>query len=166
MKKYVFLPAILFCLTLGSVSAQNKPDKQLGIVKSEQNPTEVLLNSKNFEFIANTALPLGQPSKNLVGSNYSVTFTPEKIISNMPFYGRSYATIIGKDKGLRFKGAPAEFTIENRDDSLLARTVVVNEEDTYSILLVVGHAGFATMTISTNDRQTIDFQGEIVSIRD
>lgn len=159
MKALRILYTLVVLFIFGSTTAQNKTEKP-------HTSIETLLNSKNFEFIANTALPLGQPPKNLVGSNYSITFSPEMVISNMPFYGRSYATIIGKDKGLRFKGVPEDFIVEKRGKDYEVRTKVKSENDTYSLLLIVGNSGYATLSITTNDRQAIDFQGEVVSVRD
>lgn len=162
MKTRNILFAVLFCFILGGVNAQDKTAKAQLAPKAEQSKTEVLLNSKTFEFIANTMYPMGQSSKNLVGSDYSVTFSPEMIISNMPFYGRSYSAMaIGKDKGMRFKGAPEDFTVEKIRRGYEVKTTVKNDRDTFSLLLTVSDSGYATLSISTNNRETISYHGEV-----
>jgi|TARA_R110000823_G_scaffold52940_6_gene130848 uncharacterized protein DUF4251 len=160
MKALRILYTLVVLFIFGSTTAQNKTEKP-------HTSIETLLNSKNFEFIANTALPLGQPPKNLVGSNYSITFSPEMVISNMPFYGRSYSDMaLGRDKGMRFKGMPEIFTVKNENKGYVAETRVENENDIYTLLLTVSESGFATLTLKTNDRQTTTYEGEVVSIRE
>ncbi|CAM3293825.1 DUF4251 domain-containing protein [Aequorivita lipolytica] len=168
MKTTNILSVVLFCFIFGSVNAQDKKVKAQLANKAEQSEIDILLNSKSFEFIANTALPLGQPPRNLVGSNYSVTFSPDLIISNMPFYGRSYSTtmVSGRDKGMRFKDAPEIFTVEKQGKGFEVRAKVKNDNETYTVLLIVSASGYATLSITTNDRQIMDYQGEVVSIRE
>ncbi len=158
MKALRIFSAVVVFFIFGNVFAQNETEK-------EQTSIETLLNSKNFEFIANTAIPLSGPTKNLVGSNYSITFTPEMAISNMPFYGRAYSGMaLGRDKGMRFKGKPENFTIEKTGEYQVS-TTVNTENDTYEISLSVSDSGYATLTISSNDRGTISYQGEVVQIQ-
>lgn len=161
MKKYILLPAILFCIALGNVGAQNEALASKKVSNTEQTKVDALLESKDFEFVANTVLPLGQPPKNLVGSDYSVTFSPEMIVGNMPYYGRAYRTLIGRDKGMRFKGAPKNFSVDKKDKGFEINTTVEGENETYALLLTVSNSGFATLSITTNNRYTINYQGEI-----
>lgn len=157
MKALRILYTLVVLFIFGSTTAQNNTEKP-------HTSIETLLNSKNFEFIANTALPLGKPPKNLVGSNYSITFSPEMVISNMPFYGRAYSgMIMGRDKGMRFKGKPEDFIITSAKNGYNVTTTVKGETDIYVISISVGYSSFATLSISSNDRGTISFQGEIVN---
>lgn len=149
--------AVLFFLTIGSVAAQDTPERIQTSIKT-------LLNSKNFEFIANTAIPLSGPPKNLVGSNYSITFSPEMVISNMPFYGRAYSGMqLGRDKGMRFAGMPENFRVTNTKNGYEVNTQIKGENDTYIVSITMGNSGFATLSISSNDRSSISYQGEIIN---
>lgn len=163
MKTYKIIFAALFCFMLGSLNAQDKPAKAELSTTTAESEIGALLRSKNFEFIANTAIPLSGPTKNLVGSNYSITFSPEMVISNMPFYGRAYSGMtMGRDKGMRFKGKPENFTVINSKNGYEVTTSVKGENDTYVISITTGNSGFATLSISSNDRGTISYQGEII----
>lgn len=163
MKTYKIIFAALFCFMLGSLNAQDKPAKVELSTTTAESEIGALLRSKNFEFIANTAIPLSGPTKNLVGSNYSITFSPEMVISNMPFYGRAYSGMtMGRDKGMRFKGRAENFTVINSKNGYEVTTSVKGENDTYVISITTGNSGFATLSISSNDRGTISYQGEIV----
>ncbi len=163
MRTRNILFSALFCFILGSASAQEK-DIKTNTSQETKDTSNIgnLLNSKTFEFIANTAFPTIGAPKNLVGSNYSVTFSPEMIISNLPFYGRGYSGMaLGRDKGMRFQGKPENFTVEKNKEYQVNATVN-GESDTYSISISVSSSGFATLAISSNDRGIITYQGEIV----
>ena len=156
MKTQHILYFVLIFFSFGQVNSQGKTEKAKSSI-------ETLLNSKNFEFIANTAIPLTGAPKDLVGSNYSITFTPEKVISYMPFYGRAYSGMAyGRDKGMRFEGKPEDFIITNTGKGYEINANVKGENDTYIISIITGNSGFATLSISSNDRGTISYQGEIV----
>ncbi len=159
MKTYKMLSVFLIFLIFGQIHSQEETKKQISSI-------ETLLNSKNFEFIANTAIPLSGPTRNLVGSNYSITFTPKMVVSNMPFYGNAYSGMaLGRDKGMRFKGKPEDFNVVNTGKGFEASASDKGENDSYFISISVGNSGFATLSISSNDRATISYQGEIVQVQ-
>lgn len=163
MKKHIFLFGALFSLLLGNLQAQVKTEKTQPSVKTEQSRIETLLNSKNFEFIAKTMFPTGGTPKNLVGSGYSLSFSPEIIISHLPFYGRAYSGMATKrDKGMRFKGKPEGFTIEKKKEYQVNTSV--NDGGTFEISLSVSDSGNATLSISSNNRETIRYQGEVIAL--
>lgn len=168
MKFTTFAMAALFYFTLSYASAQDRnlaeSTDQDSIMPNTGRIAE-LLDSKTFEFIANSVYPLEGTPKNLVGSGYSVSFSPEMIISNLPFYGRAYAGMAtGRDQGMRFKGAPENFTINENNDYELKATVN-GESDTYSISMSISVSGYAKLSISSSDRATITYQGEVVAPR-
>ena len=166
MKTHSLLFAALLCFSLGSVSAQEKDlksDSATMEIDTDTGRIAGLLNSKSFEFVANTVFPIGDTPKNLVGNGYSVSFTPEMIISNLPYYGRGYTGMtLGRDKGMRFEGAPENFIISGEKDYEVS-AVVNGDTDTYTISMSVSISGYATLSISSDDRGTITYQGEIVS---
>ena len=166
MKKHILIFAALFSFGFASVQAQDKISKNKLSISTEQNSIEALLNSKNFEFIANTAYPTGGTSKNLVGSDYAIIFSPKMVKSHLPFYGRAYSGMnMSKDKGMRFNGKPQDFKIENNDKGYHVQTKVEDANDTFSISISVSNSGYATLTISSNNRGTISYYGEIISAK-
>lgn len=163
MKTYTLLLALLLCFGLGNVFAQETDKKSEQPIETDISRIEGVLQSQNFEFIANTMYPLSGSPKNLVGSGYSVTFSPENIISNLPFYGRAYSgMIMGKDKGMRFQGKPEDFKFEKQKEYEIS--TLVNDGDIYKLFLSVGKSGYATLSISSNNRGTITYRGEVVKV--
>lgn len=164
MKTKEILIGILFCFFFANVSAQEKSIKANTNQKiAEDGRVASLLNSKTFEFIATTVYPLSGSPKNIAGSGYSVRFSPEMIISNLPFFGRAYsAAAMRKDRGMRFQGKPEIFKIEKNKEYQI--NTLLKDGDTYELSLSVSNSGYARLTINTNDRGTISYQGEIVNI--
>lgn len=164
--KRILLFTALFCFVLGSISAQEKDIKANTIQETNETSNIArMLNSGTFEFIANTAFPISGTPKNLVGSGYSVTFSPKEIVSNLPFYGRAYSGMaLGRDNGMRFQGKPENFTIVNNKEYQV-NTTVNDDGNVYVIALSVSDSGYASLSISSNDRGTISYQGEISSFK-
>lgn len=167
MKIHKILFSALFLFILGDAIAQETSTKaKANIEKAQTGRIEQLLDSKNFEFIANTVYPSGGPSKNLVGSEYSITFTPEMVISNLPFYGRAHSGIaMAQDTGMRFKGKPEMLGVEKNAKGFEIISKVQDENDNFSISMSVSKSGYATLTIRSNNRGSISYHGEVVDIK-
>ncbi len=128
--------------------------------------TEVLLTSRAFVFVGTTALPLGLAPVDLGSNTNSMTFTPELIQSDMPYYGTGYSGMaLGRDTGMRFSGKPEGFTVVKGKKGHEVEMAVKGETETYSISLSVGLNGTAVLSISSNNRGTIAYQGEIRALK-
>lgn len=148
----------LFC---GNISAQIQKDKPANqVIVSD--PVKTLLDSKNFEFLANTMLPMGQASKNLVGSEYSVRFSQEMIVSDLPFYGVAHRGMgVGLDKGMRFQGRPTDFSVQDSEKGYQINASVKTDDDRFDISMHVSKSGYATLTIESKNRESISYDGEV-----
>ncbi len=162
MKTQRILFAFVFCFLIGNVSVQVKDIKSHTNKESlESSKIEALLHSKTFEFVANSVYPTSGPRKKLSSSIYTVSFTPEMIISNLPFYGRAYSgAAMNPDKGMGFEGKPENFHIEKKKNYRV--NLVVSDGDNYKLSLSVNNSGHATLIISSGDRGTISYRGEII----
>jgi hypothetical protein len=159
------LVIVLFLLFLGSsVFSQEKTKKQLKEERKleKQKQTALLVDSKDFVFIADKALPQGYKTIDLTTNPNYVKFQPDFIKSEMPFFGRAYSgSGYGGDGGLDFEGKPEEFSIEKGKNSYNIKAVVKGRNDTYTLSLSVFFEGSASLTINSNKRSTISYNGEI-----
>lgn len=167
MKAQVFMVLSTFLL-FGNAIAQKTGKKELKIVKKEmraeavQDKMDALIMSKEFEFIANIALPLGMAPKNLVGNNYSIRFTANEIVSDLPYFGTVRSGItFGRDKGMRFKGVPTNFEIEHPAKKYIVTAKVETDDGIFNISMIVSNSGYATLAISSRNKDTISYQGEV-----
>lgn len=166
MKTRISVLVMLFAIIAISGFAQAKSRKQ---IKEEakiekQKQTEALVNSKTFVFNARMALPTGYKSVNLTTGGYNVKFSPELIDSYLPFYGKAYSGVgYGGDAGMKFSGKPEAFTVAKSKKNYTVNATVKGEKDTYRISLSVGFEGSATLSITSNNRSFISYNGEIIA---
>lgn len=156
---------LLLILSLATVNGfpQEKSGRVNDIVKEPGKPaqTEALISSRQFVFEARTALPAGGSPIDLTTNRNFVKFQPDVIESYMPFFGRAYSGAGYGEQGLHFKGQPEEFIIERNRKNHLITTVVKDEYDSFRLFLTVSPNGNATLAISSNNRETMRYRGEI-----
>lgn len=164
MKKKITILAALF-LFVGSICfAQEKTKKQIKEEKKIETmkQIEALVNSKEFVFVGRTAFPTGYKTVNLTTNTNYVKYHPNKIESYMPFYGKAYSGVgYGGDQGLKFEGAPEEYTITKEKKNYRVVAKVKGNNDTFKLSLTVGFEGNASLTITSNNRSSISYNGEI-----
>ena len=161
MKQYIIYSLLFICFHSSYVNAQNKEELPTNVDKTNKT-LDALMISKTFEFMAITAYPLSQSPKNLSGSNYSISFTPTEISSHLPFYGTGHGGMaLKRDKGFRFKGTPKDFIVKQTERGYEVSALVTDENDVFSISLSVSNSRTATLSISTNNRSSMSFFGEV-----
>lgn len=164
-KRIIGVILCLFVVTVGY--SQEKTRKQLRteskIEKGKQ--ISVLVDAKEFVFVANRAFPQGFRSIDLTTNTNFIEFKPAFIKSEMPFFGRGYSGIgFGGDKGLKFEGKPSEFSIVKTKKTYELNATVRGEGDVFRITLSILFEGSATLSIYSNNRSAITYYGEIFKI--
>lgn len=149
-------------------NAQEKSKKQLKTeAKMEkQKQVALLVNSKEFVFNPTSVSPQGGANINLNDLSYEVEFHPDLIKSYLPFFGRAYAGVgYGGDNGMEFDGNPSVYTIEKTKKAYLIKVDVRGKHDFYSLMLSVYFEGNAHLVISSNNRSSISYDGDIAAIQ-
>lgn len=172
MKNKVSVFLLLFALILNAGFSQEKSKRELRKEQKEkekiekEKQTEALIEAKSFMFIAKRALPTGARSIDLTGDNYSVTFQTDLIESILPFFGRAFAGAgYGNDNGMRFKGEPKTFTLNKAKKNYVIEAVVSDKNETYNLTLTVSFQGSASLFITSNNRSSISYQGQLEPIK-
>jgi hypothetical protein len=156
--------SIILALYFSAGFAQEKTKKQTKAERKveKQKQVEAMMDARTFVFTARTAIPQGYKTVNLNTNMYNVSFAPENIISYLPYYGRAYSGIgYGNDSGLKFEGKPEEFTITKGKKNFTAKAVVKGERDLFTLMLTVSFEGSASLSVSSNNRSTISYNGVI-----
>jgi hypothetical protein len=120
-----------------------------------------LIDSKTFVFRADRAIPTGYRSVDLTTNPNFVNFSPEKIVSAMPYFGKAYTSHYSGDTGLKFEGQPESYTVEKKKKNYEIEAKVKTTNDFFTINLSVSFEGSSSMSISSNNRTTISYNGEI-----
>jgi len=141
-----------------NTTKKSKDEKRL----EKQKEIEAMVNAKEFVFVARTALPSGMKSVNLTTNTNYVKFQPDLIDSYMPYFGKAYSGIgYGGDTGLKFKDKPEVFDVVKKKKAYQIDVTVKTSNDLFRLSLSVGFEGSTSMSVVSNNRSTISYQGEI-----
>jgi hypothetical protein len=163
--KTIIIQLVLVML-LGSFATEaqisgRKAEKEKKRMEREKE-VAAMIESKSFVFKGNRAIPSSYKSMDLTTNPNFVRFSPDLIVSEMPFFGRAYSVAYGgSDSGLKFEGKPEIYTIEKKKKSYEVEAKVKGTEDSYIIHLNISLEGSSTMSISSNNRTSISYNGEI-----
>ena len=137
----------------GSVIAQ---DLEKGKLKE-------LVQNKNFVFKAQTASPMSGTIRQLTGE-YDVRVIGDSIVSFLPYFGRAYtAPMPGQSGGIQFTSTGFAYKTKERKKGGWEITILPkNAGDVRQMFLTVSEKGYATLQVTTNNRQPISFSGYIV----
>lgn len=164
--KNIFL-VLLLSLIVTISFAQEKTRKQLKEARKieKQKQTEILVISKEFVFVARNASPQGFRNIDLTTNINYIKFQPDFIKSEMPFFGTAYSGVAYRgDGGLNFEGKPQEYTIRKEKKAYQIKAIVKGQYDVYTMYLSVFFDSSASLSINSNNRSTISYNGEISAI--
>lgn len=158
------LTLTFFFLTLTTVMAQKKTNKQLkNEAKLEkQKQISLMVDSKEFVFHPISVTPQTGRNLNINDGSYSMEFHPDLIKSYLPFFGRGFSgTPYGGGNGMDFEGVPSEYTIKKTKKSYSITIKVKTSSENYSIALNVFFEGNAFLTVNSNNSSSISYNGTI-----
>jgi hypothetical protein len=164
MIQKVSISAILVFLLIANCFAQEKSKKEL---KEEskieyQKQIEALIGNKEFVFKANTASPIGFKPVGLTPNTYYVRFQPDLVVSFMPYYGKAYGNMgYNNDSVLNFEEIPEDFTSSKDKKSYQVKVKVRSEGNSYTLIITIRFDGVTSLSISSNNRSNIVFDGYI-----
>lgn len=166
--RIVYVIAFLFAvISFARLEAQEKTKKQLKEEKKleKQNQIALLVASKEFVFNVQRVVPQGGRTFNPT-TLYSVEFKPELINSHLPYIGRGFGGIgYGGDEGMIFEGKPSVYTVEKTKKGYQVKAEVQGKNDTFSMMLTVYFDGNGYLTINSNNRSPISYDGDIEALK-
>ncbi|WP_269225375.1 DUF4251 domain-containing protein [Flavobacterium eburneipallidum] len=166
IQKLSILSVLVSFLFLSKGMAQELTKKELKQKArvEKQKQTQLLIDSKEFVFITNMATPQSGRLINLT-EDYSIEFNVDSIKSELPFFGRGFSGIgYGGDNGLRFKGKAENYQVEKTKKATIIKAGVKGQQDYFTLMLSIYDNGSAYLFVSSNNRSTISFNGEIKAV--
>lgn len=162
---FVPIVTLLFALFIFTnvVEAQEKSKKQLKEEQKleKQKQIALLVESKEFVFVPERVIPQSGNAM-ILTSEYSVVFHADSINSFLPFFGRGFSGIgYGGDQGMIFEGKPTLFQVEKTKKGYQIKAEVRGKTDFYTMILSVYSDGNAYLTINSNNRSSISYDGDI-----
>lgn len=164
MKKLVIL--VVLVLAVVTVHAQeskkqSKKEKRAEKEAKQIEQTTSLLESKNYAFRATQALPSSGRSVNLDGS-FSLRVKNDMVNCYLPFYGRAYSGGYGGGEGpFNFSLPMKNYNLEKVKKGYEVKFDVENKNDRIKFHLKVGNTGSSSLIVTSTNRQSISYHGNL-----
>lgn len=143
----------LFFLTLAWLAQAQQTDPE---------KLQVAVDSKTFVFEGRQAT--GMRGRMIqMDPGYTLKVSPEKVVGDLPFFGRSYQGTPGStDGGLKFDFSEFDYTVKPRKKGGWDITIEPTEQnDIRSIFLTVQKSGNASLRITSNSKEGMNYSGII-----
>lgn len=159
LKTTLLLLLIAIVALPATVSAQNKKAEKKALVKS-------LVEGKNFVFKAQTALPTTGITRQLT-TDFDLRVTKDTIVSNLPYFGRAYSAPVNPAQGpLQFTSTDFLYTMADRKKGGWDIMITPKDvQDPRQMALSITESGYASLTVTSTNRQPISFNGYITTKR-
>jgi len=142
-------------ITFAQESKQDKIEAQAAALKT-------LVESKNFVFVPQSVTPLTGRTRQLT-SYYDLMISKDTITSNLPYFGRAYtAPINPEDAGISFTSTDFEYyATPGKKGGWVIVIKFKNQTQAREMNLTIFDNGRADLVVSSNNRQSISFSGDI-----
>jgi len=128
----------------------------------EKDPVSLqnMIESKNFVFKARTAFPQSGSSQ-LLTSQYDLTFTGDKLVSFLPFFGRAYSVSPADDGGIKFTSTNFNYTTKKTKKGWSITITPKDANGVQQLFLDISTSGYANLQVNSANRQNISFAGVV-----
>lgn len=161
MKTLVTAFFLSFSILIGYAQEKSKQQIKEEQKLAKQKAIDALVESKEYEFVADMAYPQGTRSISLTTNPNFLRFQKDTIHCEMPFFGRAFSVGYGGDGGLDFKGAIKDYSIKKGKKNYTIKASVKSNTESYDIFLTVYFEGSANLSISSTNRISISYRGII-----
>lgn len=128
-----------------------------------------MISDGNFVFTVQSINPTGGRTMQAT-STYTMRAEEGTYEANLPYFGRAYTAPYGSGGGIRFEGEPEDREIEKDPSKRTTRLIfsigdveISNEQ--YRVTLEISASGYGTLTVNSQNRQTISYYGKISGIQ-
>lgn len=145
--------------------------------QTDKTTTAKIVEAKTYTFVARSATPLNVQDISAVMSRmpggmqggtiqlnetyYEVKVTPDSVIAFLPYYGRSFTAPINQTEG-GVKFTSTKFEYKSTKGRKRGWDIVLSPKDgkeNYRLSLNIGDEGYATLSLNSNEKQSITYQG-------
>lgn len=131
-------------------------------LQAQDKNVTVLVESKNYVFIAESAHPLSGQFRQLT-SEYDLRVLGDSIVAFLPYFGRAYAAPVDPSQGgIQFTSTDVEYSQQSRKKG--GWNISIKPKDTRDVrqmTLFIRQNGNASLQVTSNNRQAISFNGRI-----
>lgn len=167
MNRILILSLLLIALVF-SAKAQNSKKEAKEKLKQDQYQQVIdLIDSENYEFIGRKAYPQKGPQIDLTTNPNFMRIENKNASADMPYFGRAFNVgYSGSDGGIKFDGPMESYDIQRNDKKrrLTIKYKVKGADDNYTCTLTISGLQSASLSVSSNKRQVISYNGFVKTI--
>ena len=138
-----------------------KADKQAEKTAAIKN----MVDSQSYVFKAQSAMPMSGRTRQLT-SDYDLKVTRDRIVSYLPYFGRAYTAPIDPSQGgIQFTSKDFDYTVTPRKKG--GWDVLIKPKDyrdVQQMSLNITENGYASLQVTSTNRQAISFSGYVTAI--
>lgn len=162
--KFSFVIMLFACGTViaGQKSDSKKADRKLKKVEAFEEMVELVKN-KPIEFVAERAYPSGYRNVDLFSNPNHLRIDNDNADIAMPYFGRAYQVTPGERGGFYTESEIEDMKLEVNEKKRKVKMdfVLRNKNDLYTCSLEVFGSGSATLSIISNNRNSISYNGSV-----
>ena len=162
--KRIILVSILNVFFFSGVLAQTPQSRSERRAERQENriqEVQTMLENKSFVFSPTHAMPLGGGSIHL-SHTFEAEIRGDSIFSYLPFFGVAYrAEYGGRDIPFSFSLPLEKYNMTKDDKGYQINLEVKNKMDYISYMFHISELGYATLSITSTNRQAISFYGRV-----
>ncbi|TRX64261.1 DUF4251 domain-containing protein [Carboxylicivirga sp. M1479] len=131
--------------------------------------TKKLVDSKQFIFVPDRAFPQGGRSIDLTTNYGFVKIMDSETEGDMPFFGRGFSVPYGGGEGIKFDKTSIEneeIEINEKKMRLTYSFEARGDNDTYRISMDISYGGSTSVSVTSNNRSHISYNGSISKIEE
>jgi hypothetical protein len=124
-----------------------------------------LIDSQEFSFLVQIVQPLHGPTRHMTTDLYTLEITRDKIISDLPYFGRAYTAPMDPTQSvLQFTSNKFSYTITPRKkDGWIVLIKPKDNQDVQQLQLTIGSDGYTILQVILTSRDGISFNGVITA---
>jgi hypothetical protein len=161
--KALTMIVLLFTAVLSYPQNTSKGELKKQKETNEFNNTAQLIDSMQYEFIADYALPQSGSSISLFSNPNFLKIEGDSVSCYMPFFGIAYKVSFNESGGFHFYGKHNEYTqtINKKKHKIEIEFIAKEKSDRLHFFLTISENKKATLSINSDNRAAISYWGEI-----
>lgn len=158
------LAAIVFSGNI-LLAKENKREQRKAREKEQIEEIAKLVEGKKLTFVAQFAHPTGGKLISLT-PEYTLEINDNFVSAYLPFYGRVYRADFSGSGGIKFKEQAQKTGWSMQKKNYLVSMDVKVPDDSYQLWLSISETGSASLTVSSVNKQSINFTGFVVKSKE
>jgi len=156
------------CIYINATAQDSKKDARE--LKREEQYQDLLklINSQQYAFRGNKANPQKGPQVDLTTRDNFLRIDKERAIADIPYFGRVFSAGYSSGGGVVFDGPMETYDVSKNDKKrrLSIKFKVKGKDDTYNCTLTVSGKDNASLSVTSNKRQSISYTGRIFELEE